>query len=107
MLLLVRQAFFLFYCMFAPRAPPLLTHFFYRGALPRPGTYEERPVAVKRVLREYVDVAETEVDLLRRSDNHPNVIRYYCMERDPQFMYIALELCVATLVEVCRVGRML
>jgi len=56
--------------------------------------------AVKRVLREYVDVAETEVDLLRRSDNHPNVIRYYCMERDPQFMYIALELCVATLVEV-------
>lgn len=52
------------------------------------------------MLREFVDVAETEVDLLRRSDRHPNVIRYYCMERDSEFMYIALELCVATLVDV-------
>lgn len=40
------------------------------------------------------------MDLLRRSDSHPNVIRYYCMERDSQFLYIALQLCVATLVEV-------
>ncbi|KAK3753794.1 hypothetical protein QZH41_018451 [Actinostola sp. cb2023] len=39
------------------------------------------------------------VALLRESDAHPNVIRYFCMEEDHQFRYIALELCEATLHE--------
>ncbi|PWS21404.1 hypothetical protein DKP78_23745, partial [Enterococcus faecium] len=32
-------------------------------------------------------------------DEHPNVIRYFCTERDRQFQYIAIELCAATLQE--------
>lgn len=35
--------------------------------------------------------------LLRESDAHPNVVRYFCTEQDRQFRYIALELCTATL----------
>lgn len=42
--------------------------------------------------------ADREVQLLRESDEHPNVIRYFCTERDRQFQYIAIfELCAATL----------
>ncbi len=42
-------------------------------------------------------IADREVDLLRESDEHPNVVRYFCMEQDRQFRYIALEYCCATL----------
>ncbi|KAF4532401.1 hypothetical protein B566_EDAN003853 [Ephemera danica] len=61
------------------------------------GRFEGRPVAVKRLLPECFTVADREVDLLRESDEHPNVIRYFCTEKDRQFRYIALELCAATL----------
>ena len=37
--------------------------------------------------------------MFRESDEHPNVIRYFCMEQCRQFRYIALELCAATLQE--------
>ncbi|XP_068607073.1 serine/threonine-protein kinase/endoribonuclease IRE1 [Brachionichthys hirsutus] len=63
------------------------------------GTFDGRPVAVKRILPECFEVAEREVYLLRASDAHPNVIRYFCMERDRLFTYIAIELCAATLKE--------
>ncbi len=58
-------------------------------------------MAVKRILPECVEFAEREVQLLRESDEHPNVIRYFCTERDRQFTYIAIELCAATLQQVC------
>ncbi|KAK2817283.1 hypothetical protein Q5P01_025474 [Channa striata] len=61
------------------------------------GKFDGRHVAVKRILPECVEVAEREVQLLRESDTHPNVIRYFCTERDRLFTYIAIELCVATL----------
>lgn len=82
------------------------------------GLYDSRNVAVKRLLPECFIVADREVALLRESDAHPNVIRYFCTEQDRQFKfvptlvfkfistikskttlyrYIALELCVATL----------
>ncbi|XP_069037129.1 serine/threonine-protein kinase/endoribonuclease IRE1 isoform X2 [Lepisosteus oculatus] len=63
------------------------------------GWFDDRRVAVKRVLPECFDFAEREVQLLRESDEHPNVIRYFCTERDRQFHYIAIELCAATLQE--------
>jgi serine/threonine-protein kinase/endoribonuclease IRE1 len=52
---------------------------------------------VKRVLAACFTIADREVELLRESDEHPNVIRYFCMEKDRQFRYIALEYCCATL----------
>uniref|UniRef100_A0A7N8Y675 non-specific serine/threonine protein kinase n=1 Tax=Mastacembelus armatus TaxID=205130 RepID=A0A7N8Y675_9TELE len=61
------------------------------------GRFDGRHVAVKRILPECVEVAEREVQLLRESDTHPNVIRYFCTERDRLFTYIAIELCAATL----------
>ncbi|KAM9362809.1 serine/threonine-protein kinase/endoribonuclease IRE1 [Symphorus nematophorus] len=61
------------------------------------GKFDGRNVAVKRILPECFEVAEREVQLLRASDTHPNVIRYFCTERDRLFTYIAIELCTATL----------
>lgn len=64
------------------------------------GQFDNRPVAVKRILPECFSFADREVQLLRESDEHPNVIRYFCTERDRQFQYIAIELCAASLQEV-------
>lgn len=64
------------------------------------GTFDNRDVAVKRILPECFSFADREVQLLRESDEHPNVIRYFCTEKDRQFQYIAIELCAATLQEV-------
>jgi serine/threonine-protein kinase/endoribonuclease IRE1 len=61
------------------------------------GQFDGRKVAVKRLLPECVQLADCEVQLLRESDQHPNVVRYFCTEQGPQFRYIALELCAATL----------
>uniref|UniRef100_A0A2K5NC14 Serine/threonine-protein kinase/endoribonuclease IRE2 n=1 Tax=Cercocebus atys TaxID=9531 RepID=A0A2K5NC14_CERAT len=58
-----------------------------------------RAVAVKRLLRECFGLVRREVQLLQESDRHPNVLRYFCTERGPQFHYIALELCRASLQE--------
>jgi len=42
------------------------------------GTFDGRDVAVKRILPECFSLADREVQLLRESDQHPNVIRYFC-----------------------------
>ncbi|XP_077295002.1 serine/threonine-protein kinase/endoribonuclease IRE1-like [Arctopsyche grandis] len=63
------------------------------------GTFENRDVAVKRLLPGCFSFADREVALLSESDAHANVVRYYCMEQDRSFRYIALELCAATLQE--------
>lgn len=49
------------------------------------GKFEGRDVAVKRILPECFAFADREVDLLKESDQHPNVIRYFCTETDGQF----------------------
>uniref|UniRef100_A0A8C7YB00 Serine/threonine-protein kinase/endoribonuclease IRE1 n=1 Tax=Oryzias sinensis TaxID=183150 RepID=A0A8C7YB00_9TELE len=69
------------------------------GTIVYKGQFDNRPVAVKRILPECFSFADREVQLLRESDEHPNVIRYFCTERDRQFQYIAIELCAATLQE--------
>ncbi|GAB1292650.1 Serine/threonine-protein kinase/endoribonuclease IRE2 [Apodemus speciosus] len=74
------------------------TFVFRPGPLAR-GQFEGRAVAVKRLLRECFSLVRREVQLLQESDRHPNVLRYFCTERGPQFHYIALELCQASLQE--------
>uniref|UniRef100_A0A1A7WDJ8 Serine/threonine-protein kinase/endoribonuclease IRE1 n=1 Tax=Iconisemion striatum TaxID=60296 RepID=A0A1A7WDJ8_9TELE len=69
------------------------------GTIVYRGRFDNRSVAVKRILPECFSFADREVQLLRESDEHPNVIRYFCTERDRQFQYIAIELCIATLQE--------
>lgn len=46
------------------------------------GHFDGRGVAVKRLLPNCFDIADREVELLRESDQHPNVVRYYCMVRE-------------------------
>lgn len=68
------------------------------------GTFEKRQVAVKRLLPECFTLADREVSLLRESDAHENVVRYFCTEQDRQFKYIAVELCSATLQDYIEGG---
>ncbi|XP_076175051.1 serine/threonine-protein kinase/endoribonuclease Ire1 isoform X2 [Ptiloglossa arizonensis] len=61
------------------------------------GKFDGRSVAVKRLLPDCFTFADREVALLRESDAHANVVRYFCTEQDRMFRYIALELAEATL----------
>ncbi len=40
------------------------------------------------------------MSILQESDDHPNVIRYYYQEAHSNFLYIALELCPASLADI-------
>jgi tRNA A-37 threonylcarbamoyl transferase component Bud32 len=66
----------------------------YRGRL------HGRCVAIKRVLLEFVRVAEKEMDLLIRSDRHCAIVRYFDRARDGAFVYLALELCACNLFDL-------
>jgi serine/threonine-protein kinase/endoribonuclease IRE1 len=70
------------------------------GTVVYKGSFDGRDVAVKRMLVEFYDIASHEVGLLQESDDHSNVIRYFCREQAAGFLYIALELCPASLQDV-------
>lgn len=72
------------------------------GTIVYEGTFENRPVAVKRMLLDFYDIANHEVKLLQESDDHPNVIRYFCsqLSETEKFLYIALELCLCSLEDI-------
>ncbi|KAK4162422.1 hypothetical protein QBC43DRAFT_321904 [Cladorrhinum sp. PSN259] len=70
------------------------------GTVVFPGKWEGRDVAVKRMLVQFNEIATQETRLLRESDDHPNVIRYYAQQQRASFLYIALELCQASLADV-------
>ncbi len=64
------------------------------------GLFQHRDVAVKRMVSDFVTLAVRELEILRRSDSHPNVIRYFYHTNDVHFEYIALELCPASLADI-------
>lgn len=70
------------------------------GTVVLKGSFENREVAVKRMLLDFYEVASKEVSLLQESDDHPNVIRYFCKQANDRFLYIALELCPGTLEDL-------
>ncbi|KAG6354337.1 hypothetical protein INS49_004942, partial [Diaporthe citri] len=70
------------------------------GTIVFAGKWQDRPVAVKRMLRSFYDIATRETRLLREVDLHPNVIRYYAQLERGDFIYIALQLCEASLADV-------
>ncbi|KTW30630.1 hypothetical protein T552_00346 [Pneumocystis carinii B80] len=70
------------------------------GTIVYEGSFEGRKVAVKRMLLDFYEVAFREITLLQESDGHPNVIRYYCKQKSDKFLYIALELCSASLYDI-------
>ncbi|XP_011069338.1 serine/threonine-protein kinase/endoribonuclease IRE1a-like isoform X2 [Sesamum indicum] len=63
----------------------------------RIGIYEGRPVAVKRLVRAHNDIAFKEIQNLIVSDCHPNIVRWYGVEQDQDFVYLALERCACSL----------
>ncbi|OAJ43083.1 hypothetical protein BDEG_26468 [Batrachochytrium dendrobatidis JEL423] len=70
------------------------------GTIVYKGQFEGREVAIKRLLVDFYEIADHEVKILQESDHHPNVVRYYYREKCDGFMYIALELCSATLQDI-------
>lgn len=70
------------------------------GTMVFEGNFDGREVAVKRMLIQFFDIASQETKLLRESDDHPNVIRYYAQQQAAGFLYIALELCPASLADI-------
>ncbi|KAJ3058290.1 bifunctional endoribonuclease/protein kinase ire1, partial [Quaeritorhiza haematococci] len=70
------------------------------GTVVYKGTFQSRSVAIKRLLLDFYAIADHEVRILQDSDHHRNVIRYFCRERTDRFMYVALELCQASLADV-------
>ncbi|MBW0470341.1 hypothetical protein O181_010056 [Austropuccinia psidii MF-1] len=70
------------------------------GTVVLKGTFQGRQVAVKRLLKDFVTLASHEVSLLQESDDHPNVVRYFVKESLDNFLYIALELCNASLYDL-------
>jgi len=98
------------------------------GTIVFAGKWDGRDVAVKRMLIQFNDIASRETKLLRESDDHANgesphyfiypvsyfcthqitsqtadttlVIRYYAQQQRAGFLYIALELCQASLADV-------
>ncbi|GAV53948.1 hypothetical protein ZYGR_0AK04500 [Zygosaccharomyces rouxii] len=75
------------------------------GTVVLQGSFQGRPVAVKRMLLDFCDIASQEIDLLTESDDHPNVVRYFCSETTEKFLYIALELCNLTLEELIELKK--
>ena len=69
------------------------------GTVVYEGELDGRQVAVKRLLRQFVDLAKKEIGALIVSDEHPNVVRCFAMEEDAEFVYLALERCAGTLAD--------
>uniref|UniRef100_A0A1D1YZ31 non-specific serine/threonine protein kinase n=1 Tax=Anthurium amnicola TaxID=1678845 RepID=A0A1D1YZ31_9ARAE len=67
------------------------------GTVVLEGVYDGRPVAVKRLVRAHHDVASKEIQNLIASDRHPNIIRWFGVEHDLDFIYLSLERCSCSL----------
>ncbi|KAJ0241909.1 Serine/threonine-protein kinase/endoribonuclease IRE1a [Hirschfeldia incana] len=66
------------------------------------GVYEGRPVAVKRLVRSHHEVAFKEIQNLIASDQHSNIIRWYGVEYDRDFVYLSLERCSCSLDDLIK-----
>lgn len=74
------------------------------GTLIFRGTFQSRPVAVKRLLSHFTLLHEREISLLQSSDHHPNIVRYFYQEHREPWLLIALELCPCSLGELVERG---
>ncbi|KAJ8538201.1 hypothetical protein K7X08_014741 [Anisodus acutangulus] len=70
------------------------------GTIVLEGIYDGRPVAVKRLVQTHHEVALKEIQYLIASDQHPNIVRWYGVQYDQDFVYLALERCTCSLYEL-------
>uniref|UniRef100_A0A803QCD4 non-specific serine/threonine protein kinase n=1 Tax=Cannabis sativa TaxID=3483 RepID=A0A803QCD4_CANSA len=61
------------------------------GGIAFEGSYEGRSVAIKRLQQANVKLVRKEIESLIKSDEHENIVRYYGVEQDLDFFYIALQ----------------
>lgn len=64
------------------------------------GAFGEREVAVKRLRKSKWSRADKEAQNLLRSKGHQNIIQCFATRKCSQFVYLALQLCDATLQQV-------
>ncbi|GMN59125.1 hypothetical protein TIFTF001_028222 [Ficus carica] len=74
------------------------------GTVVYEGSYEGSPVAVKRLLRSHLKGNYDEIELLRKSHHHQNIVRYYGHERDRDFLYLAMERCACNLDDLIQMS---
>eukprot|EP00127_Corallochytrium_limacisporum_P005495 Clim_evm12s207 gene=Clim_evmTU12s207 len=74
------------------------------GTVVYKGGFSGRPVAVKRLPKVQMDIAQQEIDSLLRIEAHTNVVHYYCQEETVEHIYIALELCDRSLEQYLKHG---
>ncbi|KAF9589091.1 hypothetical protein IFM89_018822 [Coptis chinensis] len=72
------------------------------GTIVIEGIYDGRPVAVKRLVQAHHDVAYKEIQNLIASDRHPNIVRWYGVEYDSDFVYLSLERCTCSLGDLIK-----
>ncbi|KAI3465466.1 hypothetical protein Pfo_022129 [Paulownia fortunei] len=70
------------------------------GTIVLEGNYDGRSVAIKRLVRTHHNVAMKEIQNLIASDQHPNIVRWYGVEYDQDFVYLCLERCTCSLHEL-------
>ena len=51
------------------------------------------------MLKDFHDVAEQEVEILKLTDTHENIVRLYFMSKNANFVHVVLELCLGYLSE--------
>lgn len=73
------------------------------GTIVLEGIYEGRPVAIKRLVHAHNDVAFKEIQNLIASDRHLNIVRWYGVEYDQDFVYLALERCTCSLDDLIHI----
>ncbi|KAL5557362.1 hypothetical protein UlMin_039598 [Ulmus minor] len=73
------------------------------GTIVLEGIYEGRPVAVKRLVQSHHDAAFKEIQNLIASDRHPNIVRWYGVEYDKDFVYLSLERCACSLDDLIQI----
>ncbi|KAL8523998.1 hypothetical protein ACS0TY_013817 [Phlomoides rotata] len=74
------------------------------GTIVLEGHYDGRSVAVKRLVRTHHDVAVKEIQNLIASDQHPNIVRWYGVEYDQDFVYLCLERCKCSLHDLISIS---
>ncbi|KAE8704245.1 Serine/threonine-protein kinase/endoribonuclease IRE1b [Hibiscus syriacus] len=67
------------------------------GTIVLEGIYDGRPVAVKRLAQTHHDVALKDSQNLIASDQHPNIVTWYGVEYDQDFVSLSLERCTCSL----------
>src|ERR1700753_3889154 len=70
------------------------------GTVVYEGVFDNRSVAVKRMVRTYFDLAQQEINALKNVELRKHVIRYFHNETTRDFSFIAIEKCQASLYDI-------